>query len=462
MQLARLGVDEVRRQRAGVAAEERVRERAVAPEEAAQMQAREQLDEPVQEVRAQVGDAAAGEERAVGERVLEVARDQHGVQVVAAAGDDPDRLDDRQALPLEAAQERPLAAGRTLGQLLQRVERAVVLDEAHDVAADAADQVDEPLRLPLLERLAPRQVEEVRMTGARDEVEVRRRRHRCVIVELSSASMPPGLATTVLSFELRLGVEVRLDRDAAALRIRRVHLRAGDRVVLDLALRVVEADDPDPVRAEHVVVADRAHRHLAHRDPAQRGLADAVVLDVDHRHVRDDPLAHADDRAALDHAHLLVHRERDVDALHPWAGRARDGAAVDHDARAPHVDAVELGADDVHVLEHDVVRVLDVDAVLAAVHGDVTQRDVVGPDDDAAVDDAADERLRVADHERPLHGAVQVHGRRADAVGGADAAERGRDDRDRRHARPLGRARRPPRRTRAGSAGRARARRPGR
>ena len=70
----------------------------------------------------------------------------------------------------------------------------------------------------------------------------------------------------------------------------------------------------------------------------------------------------------------------------------------------------------------DVVRVLDVDAVLASVHGDVAQRDVVGANDDAAVDDAADERLRVPDHERPLHGAVQVHGRRADAVGGADAA----------------------------------------
>ena len=222
VQLAGLGVDEVRGQRAGVAAEERVRERAVAPEEAAQVQAREQLDERVQEVRAQVGDAAAGEERAVGERVLEVARDQDGVQVVAAAGDDPDRLDDRQALPLEAAQQRPLAARRALGQLLQRVERAVVLDEAHDVAADAADQVDEPLRLPLLERLAPRQVEEVRMAGARDELEVAAAsspvRDRGVVERLDAA----GARDDRVAVELRLGEEVRLDRDAAALRIRRV------------------------------------------------------------------------------------------------------------------------------------------------------------------------------------------------------------------------------------------------
>ena len=137
MQLARLGVDEVGGQGAGVAPEERVRERAVAPEEAAQMQAREQLDERVQQVRAQVGDAARREERAVGQRELEVARDQHGVEVVRPAGDDADGLDDRQALAFEPAQQRPLAARRALGQLLERVERAVVLDESHDVAADA-------------------------------------------------------------------------------------------------------------------------------------------------------------------------------------------------------------------------------------------------------------------------------------------------------------------------------------
>ena len=43
VQLAGLGVDEVGRERAGVAAEERVRERAVAPEEAAEVEADEQL-----------------------------------------------------------------------------------------------------------------------------------------------------------------------------------------------------------------------------------------------------------------------------------------------------------------------------------------------------------------------------------------------------------------------------------
>ncbi len=200
MQLAGLGVDEVGGERAGVAAEERVRERAVAPEEAADVQPREQLGERVQQMRAQVGERGAAEERAVGKRVLEVARDQDRVEVVVASGDDADRLDDRQRLALEAPQQRPLAARRPLGQLLQRVERAVVLDEAHDVAADAADQVDEARRLPLLERLLPRQVEEARVARARDQLEVGGHGYSVEIVLLSNACTPPGLAITVLCF----------------------------------------------------------------------------------------------------------------------------------------------------------------------------------------------------------------------------------------------------------------------
>ena len=103
VQLARLGVDEVGRQRAGVAAEERVGERAVAPEEPAQVQAREQLGQPVQEVGSEVGDAVTREEGAVGERVVEVPRDQHRVHLVGPFRDQAHRLDDRQALAVEPA-----------------------------------------------------------------------------------------------------------------------------------------------------------------------------------------------------------------------------------------------------------------------------------------------------------------------------------------------------------------------
>jgi len=68
-----------------------------------------------------------------------VARDQYRVELLLALRDDADRLHDRQALALQGAQQLPLAAGRTLGQLLQRVQRAVVLDEPHDMPADPAD-----------------------------------------------------------------------------------------------------------------------------------------------------------------------------------------------------------------------------------------------------------------------------------------------------------------------------------
>ena len=140
------------------------------------MQAREQLGERVQQMRPQIGDRRAGEERAVRERVLEVPRDQHRVEIARPAGDDPDRLDDRQALAFEPAQQRPLAAGGPLRQLLQRVEGAVVLDEPHDVAADAADQVDDARSdVHSSSGVVPRQVEEARMARARDELELRRR-----------------------------------------------------------------------------------------------------------------------------------------------------------------------------------------------------------------------------------------------------------------------------------------------
>ena len=112
MELAGLGVDEVGGERARIAAEERVRERAVAPEEAAEVEAHEQLRAGVEQAPAQVGDAAAGEERPERERVVEVARDQDRVEVAAAVGDDADGLDDRHLLGCEARAAGGTRAGR--------------------------------------------------------------------------------------------------------------------------------------------------------------------------------------------------------------------------------------------------------------------------------------------------------------------------------------------------------------
>ena len=51
------------------------------------------------------------------------------------------------------------------------------------------------------------------------------------------------------------------------------------------------------------------------------------------------------------------------------------------------------------------------------------KRDVICADADSALHDAADKRLRVADHERASHGAVQVNGRWPNRVGATEAAD---------------------------------------
>ena len=174
VQLAGLGVDEVGGQRAGVAAEEGVRERAVAPEEAGEVEAHEQLRQPVEQARAQIGDAVRPEQRAVREREVEVTGDQDGLEVARASAHDADDLDDGDRLVGQPPQEAVLAPGEPLRQLLERVDGAVVVDEPNDVAADPAHDLDEALVLPALERLLPRQVEEVRMPRAREQLQLGR------------------------------------------------------------------------------------------------------------------------------------------------------------------------------------------------------------------------------------------------------------------------------------------------
>ena len=121
--LAGLGVDEVGGERARIAAKERVRERAVAPEETAEVQADEQLRAGIEQAAAQVGHAAAREERPERERVVEMPRDQDGFEIVTPVGDHADGLDDRHLVGGEAPQEPVLAPRDRRRQLLERVER---------------------------------------------------------------------------------------------------------------------------------------------------------------------------------------------------------------------------------------------------------------------------------------------------------------------------------------------------
>ena len=142
------------------------------PEEPGQMETDDQLRTGVQEPVAEVGSTRPREERAaVGERVVQVTRDQNGFERVGGACDHPDDFDHRHLLAAELPQEPILAPCELVGKLLQRVDRAVVVDETNDVPADAAHDPYEPVGFPLLERLLPGQVEEIRMPGARLQLE---------------------------------------------------------------------------------------------------------------------------------------------------------------------------------------------------------------------------------------------------------------------------------------------------
>jgi hypothetical protein len=158
----------MRGERAGVAAEERVRERAVAPEDAGEVQPDEELGEAGADRLLRARQGLALEHEPVRERELEIARDQHRRQL-AAVGDDADHLDRRHLRLLERREQPVLAPRERLRQLLERVQPPVQLDEPDDVAADPAGRVDEAILRPRLERQRPRQREQRPLVAARDE-----------------------------------------------------------------------------------------------------------------------------------------------------------------------------------------------------------------------------------------------------------------------------------------------------
>ena len=110
--LAGLRVHQVRGQRAGVPPEQRVRQRAVLPREAHQVQPDEQLGQRVEQLGLQVRVHPAGEQRPVRQREPQVLGDQGGVERLALrghpVGDHPDGLHDR-----DAAASPARAAART-------------------------------------------------------------------------------------------------------------------------------------------------------------------------------------------------------------------------------------------------------------------------------------------------------------------------------------------------------------
>jgi hypothetical protein len=161
MQLAGLGVDQIGGERAGVAPEQCVGQRHVAPQEPGQVQPGQQhdhrVDQPVDRVLAD----AAGEQRAVRQRELQMLGDQHRVQRLTGriepGGDHADRLDRRGVQPVEVAQQPVFVDREVLQHLLDRVDLGADPDEADHVPGDAAGQRDQTLGRPVLQRHVPRQ-----------------------------------------------------------------------------------------------------------------------------------------------------------------------------------------------------------------------------------------------------------------------------------------------------------------
>ena len=162
MQLGGLGVDQVRRQRAGVEQEQRVRQRAVAPHEAGQVQPGEQLDHRVEQLGRWAGRRAGSRTapgrrwsgRGTGSRVRRRGRPGRSTTTpsTSTAGMPSSR---------SCAQQAVLAPGQPLVQFLERVDLAALGDEPHDVPGDAAlADLDQPLVLPVLDRLPPGQGEQ--------------------------------------------------------------------------------------------------------------------------------------------------------------------------------------------------------------------------------------------------------------------------------------------------------------
>ena len=173
VELAGLGVDEVRGERARVATEERVRQRHVAPVEADHVQAHEQQRERVDEAGRRLRPQRLRVEGAVGQRELEVPGDEHGVQQAAVdvvpVRDDGERVDAGDVHPLQGAEHLVLAAGHLARGLLDRDDVAAEVREADEVPRDALRQGRDRVVGPLVEGQRPGQVEEGRVgRGGRD------------------------------------------------------------------------------------------------------------------------------------------------------------------------------------------------------------------------------------------------------------------------------------------------------
>jgi hypothetical protein len=160
--LGGLGVDQVGHHRSGVAPEEDVGERGVAPEHPSQVEPDEQHHGGVDQ-HLSGGRGVPADHVPVGQRVVEVPRDQRGDVARPPGPHETHWLDHGQPAVDQHPQRAVLGFGVGGVGLLQRVDPVVVADEAHDVTTDAVGHGHQPLVVPLGQGHGPRQVEEVRV-----------------------------------------------------------------------------------------------------------------------------------------------------------------------------------------------------------------------------------------------------------------------------------------------------------
>ena len=164
-------VHEVGAQLPGVAPEQRVRERTVAPVETRQMEPHQQPGDGVQQALAVAREAGRVEQRPIRKRAVEEARGEDA-QLLSrhrARARSPHRGHRRQVALLELQQQVVLALRHARRQLLERVDRGRVAHEQDLVARETALDLDDAraARGPGGERKVPGQIEEIRMAGPR-------------------------------------------------------------------------------------------------------------------------------------------------------------------------------------------------------------------------------------------------------------------------------------------------------
>ena len=193
MDVAGLGVHQPRLQQLPVAGEQRVRQRAVAPEHAVAVQVHQQAGHGVEQPGAVPGSVRQPHEQApVLPRPLEVVRDEDRVPLavrhlstctraaVATVQDQAGGSDRRQTHRLQVAQHRVLLVRDAVRQLLERPQPPVGLDEPDEVPARADGNVPQRdrRRVPLPQRTLPRQREQARRGDPQPHV---RGRHRHMV-----------------------------------------------------------------------------------------------------------------------------------------------------------------------------------------------------------------------------------------------------------------------------------------